>query len=220
MTADTKARLEDIYLPYKPKRRTKAQIAKEAGLEPLADALLTDPTKMPDAIAATFIDAEKGVADATAALEGARADPGRALRRRRGPHRQSARGDVGPRPPRRQGEGRQEGHARRREIRRLFRQGGAAFENALAPHSRDVPRREGGRARSEFRAGRPGASACQRPEPLREPHRAQIQHRRPGPPCRQMAERHRALGLADAHPGASLRWICACGFGKRRKKRR
>ena len=73
MAADSKARLEDIYLPYKPKRRTKAQIAKEAGLEPLADALLTDPTKMPDAIAATFIDAEKGVADATAALEGARA---------------------------------------------------------------------------------------------------------------------------------------------------
>ncbi len=73
MAADSKARLEDIYLPYKPKRRTKAQIAKEAGLEPLADALLTDPTKMPDAIAATFIDAEKGVADANAALEGARA---------------------------------------------------------------------------------------------------------------------------------------------------
>jgi uncharacterized protein len=72
MTADTKARLEDIYLPYKPKRRTKAQIAKEAGLEPLADALLTDPTKMPDAFAATFVNAEKGVADATAALEGAR----------------------------------------------------------------------------------------------------------------------------------------------------
>ncbi len=72
MAADTKARLEDIYLPYKQKRRTKAMIAKEAGLEPLADALLTDPTKIPDAIAATFIDAEKGVADATAALEGAR----------------------------------------------------------------------------------------------------------------------------------------------------
>ena len=54
MAADSKARLEDIYLPYKPKRRTKAQIAKEAGLEPLADALLADPTKMPDAVAATF----------------------------------------------------------------------------------------------------------------------------------------------------------------------
>jgi uncharacterized protein len=73
MTADSKARLEDIYLPYKPKRRTKAQIAKEAGLEPLADALLSDPTKLPDAIAATFVDAEKGVADASAALDGARA---------------------------------------------------------------------------------------------------------------------------------------------------
>ncbi|ADP71413.1 Tex-like protein [Rhodomicrobium vannielii ATCC 17100] len=73
MAADSKARLEDIYLPFKQKRRTKAQIAKEAGLEPLADALLTDPTKLPDAIATTFIDAEKGVADAQAALDGARA---------------------------------------------------------------------------------------------------------------------------------------------------
>ncbi|KAI93763.1 transcription accessory protein [Rhodomicrobium udaipurense JA643] len=73
MAADSKARLEDIYLPFKQKRRTKAQIAKEAGLEPLADALLTDPTKLPDAIAATFINAEKGVADAQAALDGARA---------------------------------------------------------------------------------------------------------------------------------------------------
>ena len=73
MAAETKARLEDIYLPYKPKRRTKAQIARKAGLEPLALALLTDPTKVPDALAATFIDAEKGVADAGAALEGARA---------------------------------------------------------------------------------------------------------------------------------------------------
>ena len=73
VAADSKARLEDIYLPYKQKRRTKAQIAREAGLEPLADALLTDPSKVPDTLAATFIDAEKGVADAAAALEGARA---------------------------------------------------------------------------------------------------------------------------------------------------
>ena len=68
MAADSKARLEDIYLPYKPKRRTKAQIAREAGLEPLALGLLTDPGQMPDALAATFIDADKGVADAGAAL--------------------------------------------------------------------------------------------------------------------------------------------------------
>ncbi|MFD4198257.1 Tex family protein [Amycolatopsis thermoflava] len=71
--ADTKARLEDIYLPYKPKRRTKAQIAREAGLEPLADGLLTDPNTDPQAAAAVFVDPEKGVADAQAALDGARA---------------------------------------------------------------------------------------------------------------------------------------------------
>ncbi|WP_030107514.1 Tex family protein, partial [Actinoalloteichus caeruleus] len=71
--AESKARLEDIYLPYKPKRRTKAQIAREAGLEPLADLLLADPTHDPKAVAADYVDAEKGVADGTAALEGARA---------------------------------------------------------------------------------------------------------------------------------------------------
>ncbi|NNJ07136.1 RNA-binding transcriptional accessory protein, partial [Streptomyces sp. PKU-MA01144] len=72
-SADTKARLEDVYLPFKPKRRTKAQIAREAGLEPLAEGLLTDPTVEPLAAAAAFVDAGKGVADAAAALEGARA---------------------------------------------------------------------------------------------------------------------------------------------------
>ncbi|KOU23029.1 transcription accessory protein [Streptomyces sp. XY593] len=71
--ADTKARLEDIYLPFKPKRRTKAQIAREAGLEPLADGLLSDPSVEPAAAAAAFVDAGKGVADPAAALEGARA---------------------------------------------------------------------------------------------------------------------------------------------------
>ncbi|MCM8736373.1 RNA-binding transcriptional accessory protein [Azospirillum sp. A1-3] len=70
--ADTKTRLEDLYLPYKQKRRTKAQIAREAGLEPLADALLADPKKQPEAEAAAFVDAEKGVADVKAALDGAR----------------------------------------------------------------------------------------------------------------------------------------------------
>ncbi|MBJ6635969.1 Tex family protein [Streptomyces sp. I5] len=71
--AETKARLEDIYLPFKPKRRTKAQIAREAGLEPLAEGLLTDPGVEPLAAAAAFVDAEKGVADPQAALDGARA---------------------------------------------------------------------------------------------------------------------------------------------------
>ncbi|UYB54200.1 RNA-binding transcriptional accessory protein [Xanthomonas sp. AM6] len=71
--ADTKSRLEDLYLPYKPKRRTRAQIAREAGLEPLADGLLADPSLTPDSFAAGFVDADKGVADVKAALEGARA---------------------------------------------------------------------------------------------------------------------------------------------------
>ncbi|HLN23141.1 MAG TPA: Tex family protein [Patescibacteria group bacterium] len=70
--ADTKARLEDLYLPYKQKRRTKAQIAREAGLEPLADALLNDPAQVPEIVAAAYVDAEKGVADVKAALDGAR----------------------------------------------------------------------------------------------------------------------------------------------------
>ena len=71
--ADSKSRLEDLYLPYKQKRRTRAQIAREAGLEPLADGLLADPSLVPEAFAASFVDADKGVADAKAALEGARA---------------------------------------------------------------------------------------------------------------------------------------------------
>lgn len=73
LAADTKSRLEDLYLPYKPKRRTRAQIAREAGLEPLADGLLADPTQDPQIFAAGFVDADKGVADTKAALEGARA---------------------------------------------------------------------------------------------------------------------------------------------------
>lgn len=70
--AETKVELEDLYAPYRPKRRTKAQIAREAGLEPLADAILENPALLPDAEAAKFIDAEKGIGDAKAALDGAR----------------------------------------------------------------------------------------------------------------------------------------------------
>src|SRR5438094_6050729 len=72
-TAATKQALEDIYLPYKPKRRTRAQIAREAGLEPLADGLLTDPGREPAEAAAAYVDADRGVPDAAAALDGARA---------------------------------------------------------------------------------------------------------------------------------------------------
>ena len=73
MAADSKARLEDIYLPYKPKRRTRAQIAREAGLEPLADQLLAHPETAPQQAAADYVDAERGVPDVAAALDGARA---------------------------------------------------------------------------------------------------------------------------------------------------
>src|SRR5690242_10828193 len=71
--ADAKARLEDLYLPFKPKRRTRAQIAREAGLEPLADLLLSDPARDPHREARNFVDPDRGVADPPAALDGARA---------------------------------------------------------------------------------------------------------------------------------------------------
>jgi len=71
-TAETKTELEDIYLPYKPKRRTKGMIAIEAGLEPLADQLFADRSLKPDELALQYISADKGVPDIKAALEGAR----------------------------------------------------------------------------------------------------------------------------------------------------
>lgn len=70
--ADTKQRLEDLYLPFKPKRRTRAQIAREAGLEPLAKLLWEDPLRDPETEAEAFVNADKGVADVRAALDGAR----------------------------------------------------------------------------------------------------------------------------------------------------
>lgn len=71
--ADSKTRLEDLYLPYKPKRRTKGQIAIEAGLEPLADKLWTQPETDPEREAERYIAADKGIDDSKAALDGARA---------------------------------------------------------------------------------------------------------------------------------------------------
>ncbi|MBH3048779.1 RNA-binding transcriptional accessory protein [Serratia marcescens] len=68
----SKTELEDLYLPYKPKRRTRGQIAIEAGLEPLADALWQDPQQQPELLAERYVDADKGVADVKAALDGAR----------------------------------------------------------------------------------------------------------------------------------------------------
>ena len=68
----SKTELEDLYLPFKPKRRTKGQIAIEAGLEPLADLLWNEPENTPETAALAFVNEEKGVADAKAALDGAR----------------------------------------------------------------------------------------------------------------------------------------------------
>ncbi|MDE1933781.1 Tex family protein [Bradyrhizobium sp.] len=73
LAADNKGRLEDIYLPFKPKRRTKAEIAREAGLEPLSDLLLSEPQNDPKKVAEGFVNPDKQVADAAAALDGARA---------------------------------------------------------------------------------------------------------------------------------------------------
>ena len=70
--AETKTLLEDLYLPYKPKRRTKAQIAREAGLEPLADNILTDRSVIPEQLATNFINIDHGITDASAALDGAK----------------------------------------------------------------------------------------------------------------------------------------------------
>ncbi len=72
LAATTKTELEDLYLPFKQKRRTKGMIALEAGLQPLAEQLLADPTLVPETVAAQFVDAEKGVPDIKSALEGAK----------------------------------------------------------------------------------------------------------------------------------------------------
>ncbi len=72
LAADSKTRLEDLYLPYKPKRRTKAQIAREAGLEPLALGLLENPEQDPETLAQDYLAPDQGIADTQAALEGAR----------------------------------------------------------------------------------------------------------------------------------------------------
>ncbi|MES2919286.1 MAG: Tex family protein [Pseudomonadota bacterium] len=72
LDADTKARLEDLYLPYKPRRVTKGMLAREAGIEPLADALLADPMLTPETEAQKYFNAEKNYADTKAVLDGAK----------------------------------------------------------------------------------------------------------------------------------------------------
>ncbi len=198
MAADSKARLEDIYLPYKPKRRTKAQIAREAGLEPLADPLFDDPTQDPQATAAAYVDADKGVADVAAALDGARsilverfaedADLIGALREQMWTARPAGvEGAV------RQGD-------RRREVLRLLRLRRAVREAAVAPHPGDVPRREGGGARPHVRSG-DRRTADRSPERVRAADRHPQRHLRSRPGGRQVARLTRCAG-----PGVPGSW--------------
>ena len=140
-TADTKARLEDLYLPYKPKRRTKAQIAREAGLEPLADLLLTEPAREPKEVGRRLREYGEGRRHAGGGAGGRTLHPGRALCRKCGTPRLFARNLLGARQPHLEGARRQDDGGR--QVCRLFRLCRAADEASLAPHSRALPRREG-----------------------------------------------------------------------------
>ena len=199
LAADSKARLEDIYLPYKPKRRTKAQIAREAGLEPLADALLADPSLDPQAAAAAFVDAEKGVADAAAALDGARAIL---------VERFAEDADL-------IGELREQMWTRGRLVvegtRAARRRPGAKFADYFdfaepftkLPSHRILAMFRGEKEEVldltlEPEPATPTTAACgpgsfERASPA-------VRHRRPGPAGRPLAARHRALGLAHPDP--------------------
>src|SRR3954462_15098132 len=151
--ADPKARLEDIYLPFKPKRRTKAMAAREAGLEPLADTLLADPTQDPQGLPRRPDPGPAGARGRLRHRAGRRRrgrprrrprDPGRAVRRGRRPDRRAARADVDPRPaghPGARGQG-----GRRRQVRRLLRLLRGLHHPAQPPDPGRVPRREGGGA--------------------------------------------------------------------------
>ena len=127
MAADSKGRLEDIYLPFKPKRRTKAEIAKEAGLEPLSEQLLTQPQNDPQVVAAGFRRCRQGGRRRRRRARRRARDPGRALCRRCRPDRRAARADVVERPDGLHGAQRQED--RGREVQGLFRIQRAADTN-------------------------------------------------------------------------------------------
>ncbi len=134
LAADTKARLEDLYLPYKPKRRTKAQIAREAGLEPLAVGLRERSHAIAGSRGRILYRRRKRCARyARGARRRTRHLDGKHCRRR-ATARRTARLAVGERPDPRQG-GRRQGK-RRREIPRLFRPHGSDRQDSLAPPAR------------------------------------------------------------------------------------
>ena len=183
LAADTKARLEDLYLPFKPKRRTKAQIAREAGLEPLALGLREDPTQTPETLAEAFVDAEKGVADVRAALDGARAILMESIAEDAqlvGELRDWlwAQGQITRQGGRRQGE-------RRREIPRLFRPCRTDRQDSLAPAA--------------------GADAC--PQRRRDRTRAGTRRRQRAGPCRGRRPRGRARRHIHDRGRAADAWL-------------
>ncbi len=162
LAADSKGRLEDIYLPFKPKRRTKAEIAKEAGLEPLAELLLTQPQNDPQVVAAGFVDAEKQVADVAAALEGARAILVERFAEDAdliGTLREEMWSNGVMTSTVRKGK-----KAEGEKFKDYFDFSGAAAQAAVAPHPRAVPRREGGdpRAADPARRAGPGRQRAER----------------------------------------------------------
>ena len=147
--AATKQVLEDLYLPYKPKRRSKGAIAREAGIEPLADRLFADPALDPVAEAAAFVNAEAGFADAAGGAGRRARHPVRALGRGRRAGGPAARLAVGRRPAARTADAGQ-GRERRRggEVPRLLRFRRGHPQRAFAPRAGGVPRPLAGHPRS------------------------------------------------------------------------
>ena len=143
----TKAELEDIYLPYKPKRRTKAEIARERGLGPLAEAILADRAAVPAELAAAYLTDD--VPDAKAALDGARDILSEQFAENADLRRPPAQLHEGAGLPARAGRRRQAGG--RREILRLFRPCRALGRRAEPPGARHAARPQRGRAVARYR---------------------------------------------------------------------
>ena len=211
LAAETKARLEDIYLPFKPKRRTKAQIAREAGLEPLADLLLGRPDTEPATAAAGFVDADREVADAAAALDGARA-----ILVERFAEDADLIGDLRERVWK-------QGHVGSR-VRSGKEEEGAKFSDyfdfaeplAKLPSHRILALFRGEKEdvlALEIDPDDPAAEQPPGPHGIRARHRARASaSTNTGPPGRPVARRHRALGLAHEDPRAPRhrRRGCSC----------
>ena len=217
MAADSKARLEDIYLPYKPKRRTKAQIAREAGLEPLADRPARRPRpRSPSRPPPPSSTPSKGVADAAAALDGARAilverfaedaDLIGALRERMWKH--------GAGSPRRSATGKEEAGAKFADYFELLR---AVHQAALAPDPGPVAGREGGDPRPRPSSPRrPTARASGRGRAAYEAgHRPPFRHRRRGPARRRAGSPTPCAGPGGRGSSSTSASTSAPGSGRR-----